>query len=271
MLLLQRWQENNIRKEVRKISKKLEFTQKNGQTVGYIEVKAATDKERAKLNIYGDITDSELWSNEEVYPSKVSKLLASLDDKDLDIFINSAGGSFTGGIAIYNQLKNYIGKKRVYIEGLAGSAASIIALAGDEVYIYSNSFFMIHNAWIYISGNKNKLTEALRMLEKMDETMVDTYLANAKEGVTREEIIKMMDEETWLTGKECAEYFNVTCLEGIEAVAHCVNGLSEDTIPERVKTKLKARVEEPEKKKEPENTELAKAKLNLKLKTGGLI
>jgi hypothetical protein len=94
----------------------------------------------------------------------------------------------------------------VYVDGLAASAASIIALAGDKVIIPENAFFMIHHAWATATGNAHDLENVLAMLNAMDSAMISVYMDSAK--VSREEIVAYMDKETWFTGTEAAEIFN---------------------------------------------------------------
>ncbi len=227
-------------------------------------MKAQGDK--AKLIIYGEIS-SDKWDETEITPNEVKELLDSVKNKDLDIFINSSGGNVFAGLAIYHMLKRHEGKKTVYVDGIAASIASIIAMAGDEIHIPKNAYLMIHRSWICTVGNKNDLLDIIAMLEKTDLNMADIYYEKALEGVTSEKILELMDNETWLTGKEAQSFFKIIA-DGDNKTAACLDGLNiNDKTPGVFKAKLN-KVEEiqSENKEELKRIELEKAKLKLRLK-----
>lgn len=125
--------------------------------VGFMEIKNKSE-EKAELYIYGDIVRDEWykWSDTDVCPQDITDFLKELDKaKDLDIFINSGGGSVHGGLAIYNQLKRHSGFKTVHIDGIAASIASVIACAADKIVIPSTAQFMIHKPSVMIWENMN--------------------------------------------------------------------------------------------------------------------
>lgn len=227
-------------------------------------MKAQGDK--AKLIIYGEIS-SDKWDETKITPNEVKELLDSVKNKDLDIFINSSGGNVFAGLAIYHMLKRHEGKKTVYVDGIAASIASIIAMAGDEIHIPKNAYLMIHRSWICTVGNKNDLLDIIAMLEKTDLNMADIYYEKALEGVTSEKILELMDNETWLTGKEAQSFFKIIA-DGDNKAAACLDGLNiNDKTPGVFKAKLN-KVEEiqSENKEELKRIELEKAKLKLRLK-----
>ena len=149
--------------------------------------------------------------------------------KDIELTINSGGGSVFDALAIYDFLKNSNYTVNVKIEGLAASAATIIALAGDKKPVMTeNSFFMIHNAWMPIvsmSGmNSDEIREYTEELEKQAELMDKINLKLAKiysntTGVKLSEIQSMMADETWLTAEEAKEYNFIGEIEGAMAIA----------------------------------------------------
>ena len=149
--------------------------------------------------------------------------------KDIELTINSGGGSVFDALAIYDFLKNSNYTVNVKIEGLAASAATIIALAGDKKPVMTeNSFFMIHNAWMPIvsmSGmNSDEIREYTEELEKQAELMDKINLKLAKiysntTGVELSEIQSMMANETWLTAEEAKEYNFIGEIEGAMAIA----------------------------------------------------
>lgn len=163
--------------------------------------------DRGKLYFYGSIVSSwwGAWDKEDQYPDRIRDFLKG-QSGPLDIYINSTGGSVCACMAIYNMLSRYSGEKVVYVDGVAASAASVIALAGDKVIIPENAFFMIHHAWASAIGNAQELENVVGMLRSMDEAMLSVYESAA--AISREKIIEYMDMEKWFTGAEAAEAFH---------------------------------------------------------------
>lgn len=122
---------------------------------------------------------------------------------DIVLRINSPGGDVLDGIAIYNDLLAYDGNVKVEITGVAASIASIIAMAGDEIVIAPNAFFMIHNAWTIAVGNRHDFGDVASTLSKIDDALARTYAAQTKTGIR--DIKKWMDDETWLTAREAVD------------------------------------------------------------------
>lgn len=122
----------------------------------------------------------------------------------IDVYINSAGGDVTEGIAIYNILKRTRAYKRVFIDGFACSIASVIAMAGNSVSMPKSSMQMIHNAWTVGMGNANELRKIADDLEKINEVVVEAYMSKFKG--TREELHELLDNESYLTAEECLKY-----------------------------------------------------------------
>jgi ATP-dependent protease ClpP protease subunit len=163
-------------------------------------IKAASDDEYS-INIYSTIGD--YGDGQGMTARIVSSILRKADGNDVTVNINSGGGDFFEGLAINSLLSGYDGKVKVRVLGLAASAASVVALAGDEVEIAENGFFMIHNAWTIAMGNKNIMNEAADMLDKFDASMVALYSKRTK--IDEKTIAKMMNSETWLNGEEAVE------------------------------------------------------------------
>ena len=159
----------------------------------------------ADLYFYGDITSDYwgAWQSEDQYPESIKNFLSEHAGKDINIFINSGGGSVFAGIAIYNMLRRHALKNsvKVTVDGLAGSIASVIAFAGSEPpKIPSNAFLMIHNPWILTEGNAEDLRKAADDLDEIREGILNIYEEHLKEGVAIDDIKKLMDAETWLNG-----------------------------------------------------------------------
>lgn len=165
----------------------------------------------ADLYFYGDIVSDwwGAWQDEDQYPDAVKNFLTEHQGKELNIYINSGGGSVFAGIAIYNMLKRHNGKKTVYVDALAGSIASVIAFAGDRVIIPSNSFLMIHKPWASCLGNSDDMRKMADDLEAVESGILNIYEEHLKDGVSIETVKEMLAAETWLNGQQAAEYFNV--------------------------------------------------------------
>lgn len=163
------------------------------------------------LYFYGDIVADSwgAWLEEDQYPEAVSKLLEGQDGKSLNIHINSCGGCVFAGMAIYNILKRHKGYKTVYVDGIAASIASVIAFAGDRIIIPSNAFLMIHKPWTCFEGNSEELRKTADMLDTLEEGILNVYAENLKESVNTDTIKNLVNAETWLTGAQASEYFNV--------------------------------------------------------------
>ena len=174
-----------------------------------IEIKNSADF--GEILIYGDIVSdsSQLWGYEDMCPSIIVDQIKELNNKPINIRINSCGGSVFGGVAIYNVLKSYKGQKTVYVDGCACSIASVIAMCGDKIVMYENSYLMIHSAWAGgIQGNSNDLREVADLLDQMDSTILNIYKTKLKDSFSVEDLQALIKAETWLKAEECVDIFN---------------------------------------------------------------
>ena len=195
--------------------------------------------EKAELHFYGEIVSDEWekWSDLDTCPEDVLNYLSEIEDyKKLDIYINSGGGSVFAGLGIYNILKRHKGRKTVYVDGLAGSIASIIAMVGDEIIVPSNSFIMIHKPLCGVCGNANDMREMADTLDRIEEGLINTYKTKLKDNVDIETIKTMVNAETWLTGVEASRYFNITVTEANKMIAKVDTNLlnSYKNVPENL-------------------------------------
>lgn len=172
----------------------------------------------AEVYIYGEITPYK-WEDTDVSAMEFKNELDSMNDKKLNIYINSPGGSVMEGQAISNMLKRYKGETNAYIDGMAASIASVIALSADNVYMPKNSYLMIHNAWTITAGNSKDLRAMADTLDKINEGIVEVY--KAKSNVVEEVLKELMDKETWLTGNDVTKYFNINVIEE-KKIAACI-------------------------------------------------
>ncbi len=164
--------------------------------------KKADDKIDNEIYIYDAIGDSFFGG---IGAKDVVAALKEMDDKKpLNLFINSPGGDVWEATAIYNALARFKSKKQVFIDGVAASAASYIAMIGDEITTAFNAMWMIHNPWGIVIGNYQDLRKTADDLEKMTGTLRATYAKRT--GKTTDEVAKTMDEETWFDAKEALAY-----------------------------------------------------------------
>jgi ATP-dependent Clp protease, protease subunit len=187
----------------------------------FMDIKNQTSSS-ADLYIYGDIINNTgwKWDDSDVMPDDVKNLLDEIKDvKDLNIYINSGGGSVFAGLAIYNMLKRSKANKTVYVDGVAASIASVIALAGDRVVIPSNAFLMIHKPWSWTIGNSNDFRKMADDLDRIETGIMNVYKENLKEGIDIETIQELVDAETWLNGEEAEKYFNIEVVEAKDVAA----------------------------------------------------
>lgn len=177
-----------------------------------IRVKAAATPEGvARMDLMGEVG----W---EIDPAGVSRALQELGGQAVDISLHSFGGDALAGIAIHNLLAKYPGRKRMTVEGLAASAASLIAMAGDEIVIPENAFLMIHEAWSWAMGSADEIRSQAAVLESISAAYRDTYAKRS--GMDPEAVAQLMAAETWMRGEEAvAAGFATTTTAAIDAQA----------------------------------------------------
>ncbi|WP_312837245.1 head maturation protease, ClpP-related, partial [Pantoea sp.] len=149
-----------------------------------------------------DVIGADYWG-EGVTASRIAGALRSLGGADVTVNINSPGGDMFEGLAIYNLLREYEGRVTIKVLGLAASAASVIAMAGDDVQIGRGAFLMIHNCWVYAMGNRHDLAQIAADMEPFDKAMSDIY--QARSGLDAATVDRMMDGETYIGGSEAVE------------------------------------------------------------------
>lgn len=150
-----------------------------------------------------DVIGQDFWTGTGVTANRISAALRQIGKRDVVVNINSPGGDYFEGLAIYNTLREHPAKVTVKVLGVAASAASVIAMAGDEIQIARAGFLMIHNTWIVAMGDRNALREAADWLEPFDQVATDIYAART--GMDPKALAKMLDRETWIGGTEAVE------------------------------------------------------------------
>ena len=161
---------------------------------------------KSTFNLLGDIVqdDSQRWFESDVVPAMVIGWLAK-QDGDVEININSLGGSVTGGLAIANAIKGYAkGKVTANVLGIAASMASVVACAADEIKMGKGAFLMVHNPWSMAMGEAEDLRKEADVLDQMKDAIIGFY--QSKFSVPAMELAKLMDDETWIEDKDCELY-----------------------------------------------------------------
>lgn len=181
-------------------------------------IKAASSDEANTINIFGVIGE-DFWTGDGWTAKRVSGLLRYIgSDQDVTVNINSPGGDMFEGLAIYNLLREHRGTVTTQVLGVAASAASVVAVGGDEVKIARAGFFMIHNAWALIAGNRHQLRDFADTLEPFDKAMADIY--SSRTGSDLEEMAELMDNETWIGGSDAVEQGFADSLLASDEVGH---------------------------------------------------
>lgn len=185
--------------------------------------------EKLDIYLYDDIAaDGRDWWTGEVIESDTSAkhmkniLDAAGNVSQINIFINSYGGDVSEAMAIYNQLKRHSAHKTVYVDGFACSAASVIAMVGDDVVMGSNTLMMIHHAWLCACGNPKELRKAADDLEVIDTASCKAYLEKAGDKLDEATLTTLLDAESWLDAETCVKYGladRIAAKESVEDVA----------------------------------------------------
>ena len=183
----------------------MEMDRNNGRrfwnwTVPKDETDGAPRKDRV-LFLSGAIAE-ESWFDDDVTPALFREDLMS-GDGPVTVWINSPGGDCIAAAQIYNMLIDYPGDVTVKIDGLAASAASVIAMAGTKVLMSPVGMMMVHNPLTYVSGDSAEMKKAIEMLDSVKESIINAY--EIKTGLSRAKLSRLMDEETWMDARKAME------------------------------------------------------------------
>ena len=170
----------------------------------WFNIKAESSSEIADIYIFDEIGAYGVTAQGFIEEIKAFK------DVPMNLHLNCVGGDVFEGMAIYNVLRKRTAKTTIYIEGIAASMGSVIALAGDEVIMAENSLFMIHNAWGGAMGEASEMRKTAALLEKISGEIADIYIKKTR--LPYNKVQEMMDEETWLSADEA---FNLGFVDSI--------------------------------------------------------
>lgn len=232
-----------------------------------------------KISIKGPIIPS---SSQRVYdwfgieatsPQKVNDALEKANGEDIEVEINSGGGSVFAGSEIYTALKSYKGNVIVKIVGLAASAASVIAMAGNKVMMSPTAQIMIHNVSSWASGDYRDMEHTAEVLKSANNTIANAY--RLKTGKTQEELLGLMDNETWMTAEKAKElgFIDEIMFENENKFVASFN--NNNMLPPEVVNKVRTLIVKEEQEKDDNNNvndvdnnsqiDLLKAKLALEI------
>lgn len=192
---------------------------------------AAADGDASTISIY-EVIGEDWWSGGGFTAKRMSAALRSIGKSDVVVNINSPGGDMFEGIAIYNLLREHPAKVTVNVMGIAASAASIIAMAADEIVMGLGTFLMIHNAWGVVMGNRNDMREAAELFDSFDAALVDIY--EARTDAKRADIVKMMDAETFMGPSDAIKHgFADSVSESLKAPDEPANSMDKGLMARR--------------------------------------
>ena len=159
------------------------------------------ETDKRTLHLYGAIAE-ESWFDDEVTPSAFREELVQ-GKGDIEVWINSPGGDCIAAAQIYNMLMEYPGDVTVKIDGIAASAASVIAMAGTEIQMSPTSLMMIHNPFTVAIGDSEEMKQTVHMLGEVKESIINAY--EIKTSLSRNKLSELMDAETWLNAHKAIE------------------------------------------------------------------
>ena len=162
----------------------------------------ALEKGDATITMF-DVIGEDFWSGGGITAKSVAAQLRAIGDRPIEVQINSPGGDMFEGIAIYNVLREHPQTVTIKVMGMAASAASIIAMAGDTVEVGAASFLMIHNCSVMAVGNRHDMAATAEWLTPFDQAMAEVYAARTGEKLA--DIAKWMDAETYMSGSLAVE------------------------------------------------------------------
>ena len=185
------------------------------------------------MYVYGDIVTDGSWfwgSEDDVITREFIKDLNNHPNaKRINVYINSGGGEVFAAVAIAQQLQKHKAEVHTYVDGMAASAATIIAMAGDVRHMSRSSLYMIHLPSSSVRGNKHDMAKGIEVLEKVEEVIKMTYATKCK--VEDEKLTELLDHETWLTANEALEYgFIDDILEDQDNIENLIRDIQNDIL-----------------------------------------
>lgn len=196
----------------------------NKQKNKFFKMKKSADGKSGDIFVYGEITKF-AWPEDGEHSAQTFK--NELDDlgdvENINLYVNSPGGSVFEGITIHNMLKRHNAKITAHVDALAASIASVIIMAADEIRMPSNSMLMIHNPWTLAIGNAADLRKQADDLDRIGESAVQSYLDKSGDKLEESKLKELLDAETWLSANEAYDYGLCDVVEGANDMAACID------------------------------------------------
>ena len=224
----------------------------SGKSGGRFEIRAETGKDETTVYLY-DLIGKD-WTGEGVSALNFAKELNGIKTGTINLRINSPGGDVFEARAMQTALREHPAKCVAYIDGLAASSATFVAMGADEIRMAEGSFFMIHNAWGLTVGNAGEMRAMADTLDKVDGAIVADYMA--KTGMDEKKVCALMDAETWMSAQEALDEGFVDAIFSGEKVKNQWNLAVFDHVPAEINAET-----EPE--KPAYDLEMMKRRLNL--------
>jgi len=177
---------------------------------------------------------------EAVSPKDIEKQLEAAAGEDIDVEINSVGGDVYAGSDIYTMLKAYAGNVTVKIVGLAASAASVIAMAGNKIMISPTAQIMIHNVWSIAWGDYRAMEHEAEVLKGWNKSIANAYMLKTE--MSQSELLDLMNKESWLTARDALKYKLVDEImfdDGLKLAASVQSALLPSEVVNKIKSMLK--------------------------------
>lgn len=197
------------------------------------------DEKTERILTLSGVIAEESWFDDEVTPKIFRDELMS-GEGDITVWINSPGGDCIAAAQIYNMLLEYKGNVTIKIDGIAASAASVVAMAGNKVIMSPVSMLMIHNPMTMAAGDTTEMKKAISMLTEVKESIINAY--ELKTGISRDKIAKLMDAETWMDANKAVELgFADEILSRESSVKQSAMMYSENVVSRKLWNKMSAK------------------------------
>ena len=197
------------------------------------------DEKTERILTLSGVIAEESWFDDEVTPKIFRDELMS-GEGDITVWINSPGGDCIAAAQIYNMLLEYKGNVTIKIDGIAASAASVVAMAGNKVIMSPVSMLMIHNPMTIAAGDTTEMKKAISMLTEVKESIINAY--ELKTGMSRDKIAKLMDAETWMDANKAVELgFADEILSRESSVKQSAMMYSENVVSRKLWNKISAK------------------------------
>lgn len=197
------------------------------------------DEKTERILTLSGVIAEESWFDDEVTPKIFRDELMS-GEGDITVWINSPGGDCIAAAQIYNMLLEYKGNVTIKIDGIAASAASVVAMAGNKVIMSPVSMLMIHNPMTMAAGDTTEMKKAISMLTEVKESIINAY--ELKTGMSRDKIAKLMDAETWMDANKAVELgFADEILSRESSVKQSAMMYSENVVSRKLWNKISAK------------------------------